>query len=123
MKNKTQSYKDLIVWQKSIDLAKIVYRLTAKFPAEERFGIVSQMRRASISIPSNIAEGQARHTTGEFVQFISHSEGSVAELDTQLILSVELKFCESTAAAPCVELADEVRRMLNALRRRLIKRP
>jgi four helix bundle protein len=123
MKNKTQSYKDLIVWQKSIDLAKIVYRLTAKFPAEERFEIVAQMRRASISIPSNIAEGQARHTTGEFVQFISHSEGSVAELDTQLILSVELKFCESTAAAPCVELADEVRRMLNALRRRLIKRP
>jgi four helix bundle protein len=123
MKNKTQSYKDLIVWQKSIDLAKIVYRLTAKFPAEEKFGIVAQMRRASISIPSNIAEGQARHTTGEFVQFISHSEGSVAELDTQLILSVELKFCESTAAAPCVELADEVRRMLNALRRRLIKRP
>ena len=123
MKNKTQSYKDLIVWQKSIDLAKIVYRLTAKFPAEEKFGIVAQMRRASISIPSNIAEGQARHTTGEFVQFISHSEGSVAELDTQLILSVELKFCESIAAAPCVELADEVRRMLNALRRRLIKRP
>jgi four helix bundle protein len=123
MKNKTQSYKDLIVWQKSIDLAKIVYRLTAKFPAEEKFGIVAQMRRASISIPSNIAEGQARHTTGEFVQFISHSEGSVAELDTQLILSVELKFCESTAAAPCVELADEVRRMLNALRRQLIKRP
>jgi len=123
MKNKTQSYKDLIVWQKSINLAKIVYRLTAKFPAEEKFGIVAQMRRASISIPSNIAEGQARHTTGEFVQFISHSEGSVAELDTQLILSVELKFCESTAAAPCLELADEVRRMLNALRRRLIKRP
>jgi four helix bundle protein len=122
MKNKTQSYKDLIVWQKSIDLAKIVYRLTARFPADEKFGIVAQMRRASISIPSNIAEGQARHTTGEFVQFISHSEGSVAELDTQLILSVELKFCESTAAAPCVELADEVRRMLNALRRRLIKR-
>jgi four helix bundle protein len=122
MKNKTQSYKDLIVWHKSIDLAKIVYRLTARFPADEKFGIVAQMRRASISIPSNIAEGQARHTTGEFVQFISHSEGSVAELDTQLILSVELKFCESTAAAPCVELADEVRRMLNALRRRLIKR-
>jgi four helix bundle protein len=123
MNKKTQSYKDLIVWQKSIDLAKIIYRLTAKFPAEERFGIVAQMRRASISIPSNIAEGQARHTTGEFVQSISHAEGSVAELDTQLILSVELKFCESAAAAPGFELAGEVRRMLNALRRRLIKRP
>ena len=121
MKKKTQRYKDLIVWQKSIDLAKIVYRLTAKFPAEEKFGIVAQMRRASISIPSNIAKGQARHTTGEFVRFIS-AEGSVAERDTQLLLSVELKFCESAAAAPGFELSGEVRRMLNALRRRLIKR-
>jgi four helix bundle protein len=122
MKKKTQSYKDLIVWRKSIDLAKVVYGLTAKFPAEEKFGIIGQMRRASISIPSNAAEGQARHTTGEFVQFISHAEGSVAELDTQLILSIELKFCESAAAALAFQLADEVRRVLNSLRRQLIKR-
>ena len=122
MKKKTQSYKDLIVWRKSIDLAKVVYGLTAKFPAEEKFGIIAQMRRASISIPSNVAEGQARHTTGEFVQFISHAEGSVAELDTQLILSIELTFCENAAATPAFQLADEVRRMLNSLRRQLIER-
>jgi four helix bundle protein len=122
MKKKTQSYKDLIVWRKSIDLAKVIYGLTTRFPAEEKFGIIAQMRRASISIPSNVAEGQARHTTGEFVQFISHAEGSVAELDTQLILSIELKFCESTAATPAFQLADEVRRMLNSLRRQLIER-
>jgi len=64
--------------------------LTQNFPLEEKFGLVAQMRRSTISIPSNVAEGQARHTTGEFIQFISHAEGSVAELDTQLILSVDV---------------------------------
>src|ERR1041385_8573655 len=87
MKQKTQNYKDLVVWQKGISVAKATYRLTSCFPAEQKFGLVSQMRRAAISIPSNIAEGQARHTTGEFIQFISHAEGSTAELETQLILS------------------------------------
>lgn len=67
---KTQSYKDLIVWQKGIALAKVVYRLTQRFPSAEKFGLIAQMRRAAVSIPSNLAEGQARHTTGEFVQFI-----------------------------------------------------
>ncbi len=119
---KTQSYKDLIVWQKGIALAKIIYRLTQRFPPAEKFGLVAQMRRAVISIPSNLAEGQARHTTGEFIQFISHAEGSVAELDTQLILSIELGFCGSPSAAPASELIDELRRMLNVLRRRLATR-
>src|SRR5207302_4653691 len=123
MKTKPQNYKDLVVWQKGIALAKVVYELTQRFPSAEKFGLVAQMRRAAISIPSNLAEGQARHTTGEFIQSISHAEGSVAELDTQLILSVELKFCESAAAAPDFELPGEVRRMLNALGRRRIKRP
>jgi hypothetical protein len=67
MKTKTQSYKDLVVWQKGIALAKIIYRLTQSFPSAERFGLVAQMRRAAVSVPSNLAEGQARHTTGEFV--------------------------------------------------------
>ena len=74
MQKKPQNYKDLVVWQKGIAVAKSVYMLTAKFPAAEKFGLVSQMRRAAVSIPSNIAEGQARHTTGEFIQFISHAE-------------------------------------------------
>lgn len=119
---KTQDYKDLVVWQKGIVLAKIIYRLTQRFPSAEKFGLVAQMRRAAVSIPSNLAEGQARHTTGEFVQFISHAEGSVAELDTQLILSVELKFCDHSSVAPAVELIGELRRMLNALRRKLLAR-
>jgi len=117
--NTTRSYKDLVVWQKGIALAKLVYRLTESFPSAEKFGIVAQMRRAAVSIPSNIAEGQARRTTGEFVQFISHAEGSVAELDTQLILSIELKFCSGTATDSTFALISEIRRMLNALRRKL----
>jgi four helix bundle protein len=120
--NATRSYKDLVVWQKGIALAKLVYGLTRSFPSEEKFGIVAQMRRAAVSIPSNVAEGQSRHTTGEFVQFISHAEGSVAELDTQLILSIDLNFCTTAAADPPFELIGELRRMLNALRRKLLRR-
>jgi len=116
------SYKDLIVWQKGIALVKRVYQITRLFPGEEKFGLVSQMRRAAVSIPSNIAEGQARHTTGEFIQFISHSEGSVAELDTQLIIAVELGYCHAADVADAFKLISEIRRMLNALRRRLATR-
>jgi len=122
MKTRAQSYKDLIVWQKGISLAKIVYRLTQGFPSAERFGLVAQMRPAAISIPSNIAEGQARHTTGEFIQFISHAEGSVAELDTQLILSTELKLFHAQNADSAFGLIGELRRMLNAQRRKLAAR-
>ena len=119
MEKKTQNYKDLVVWQKGIALAKATYQLTTKFPAEEKFGLVSQMRRAAVSIPSNIAEGQARHTTGEFIQFLSHAEGSVAELDTQLILGIELGFVKAENAKAAFTLLDEIRRMLNGLRRKL----
>ena len=119
MEKKPQNYKDLVVWQKGIELAKIVYRLSAKFPGEEKFGLVAQIRRAAISIPSNIAEGQARHTTGEFIQFISHAEGSVAELSTQLILATELQFSSSDDAEAALELTEHLRRMLNGLRRKL----
>jgi four helix bundle protein len=119
MEKKTQNYKDLVVWQKGIALATAIYPLTSKFPAGEKFGLVSEMRRAAVSIPSNIAEGQARHTTGEFIQFISHAEGSVAELEPQLILSIELAFAKAEDARAAFTLLDEIRRMLNDLRRKL----
>ncbi len=122
MENNTRSYKDLVVWQKGIALAKLVYRITQRFPAAEKFGLIAQMRRAAVSIPSNIAEGQARRTTGEFIQFISHAEGSLAELDTQLILAVELEFCSSADVAPSFDFIEEQRRMLNSLRRKLAAR-
>ncbi len=116
-KGKPQSYRDLLVWQKGIALAKDIYKLTTEFPSEEKFGLVSQMRRAAVSVPSNIAEGQARNTTGEFVLFISHAEGSLAELDTQLTLAVELGFVSRQNVAACANAIDELRRMLNGLRR------
>lgn len=73
-----QNFKDLLVWQRGMVLAKLIYEITRTFPSDERFGLVAQMRRVAVSIPSNVAEGQARHTTGESVQFISHAEGSLA---------------------------------------------
>ena len=103
-------------------LAKRMYQVTAFFPPDERFGLISQMRRASVSVPSNIAEGQARHTTGEFVQFISHAEGSVAELDTQLTLAIELGFCSRSEVEDVFQLIVELQKMLNALRRQLVTR-
>jgi four helix bundle protein len=92
---KLKSYKDLLVWQKSMALVKDMYRLTHSFPPDERFGLVSQLRRAAVSVPSNIAEGQSRHTSGEFVQFLSHAEGSLAELETQILIAVELELLPS----------------------------
>lgn len=120
--NENGSYKGLIVWQKSIALVKLVYRLTSRFPSEEKFGLVSQMRRASVSIPSNIAEGQARRTTGDYVRFVSHAEGSLAELETQLIISIELGLTTDAETKDCFELVSEVRKMLNGLRRSLLSR-
>jgi four helix bundle protein len=114
---KAQSYRDLLVWQKSISLAKTIYELTAEFPSEEKFGLISQMRRAAVSVPSNIAEGQARNTTGEFVQFISHAEGSLAELDTQLTLATEFNYLMADKVKSCADSIAELRRMLNGLRR------
>jgi four helix bundle protein len=108
-----------MVWQKGMTLVKSVYLITRTFPSEEKFGLVSQMRRAAVSIPSNIAEGQARRSTGEFIQFLSHAEGSVAELNTQLILSVELAYCSKGQTTEATALVRELRLMLNALRRKL----
>lgn len=114
------NYKNLIVWQKGITLVKEVYKLTANFPSEEKFGLVSQMRRAVVSIPSNLAEGQARRTTGDYVKFVSISEGSLAELETQMIISIELGFCLQKETENIFNLMVEIRKMLNALRRSLL---
>src|SRR6516225_1078377 len=109
-KKRVRGYKDLLVWQKGIHLAKEIYRITQTFPNEEKFGLVSQMRRAAVSIPSNIAEGQARHTTKEFVQFVSHAEGSAAEMDTQVILALERGYCSEERAAVASGLLSDLQR-------------
>lgn len=116
---KAKHYKELLIWQKGMSLAKGVYGLTARFPADERYGLVSQMRRAAVSVPSNIAEGQARHGTREFLQFLSHASGSLAELETQLLLSVDMKYCAKNEVESVAGLIEELQKMIAALRRSL----
>jgi four helix bundle protein len=116
---KAKHYKDLKIWQKGMRLTKLVYQLTARFPADERFGLTSQMRRAAVSVPSNIAEGQARQGTREFLQFLSHASGSLAELDTQLLLSVDLGYCLETETNSITGEISEIQKMLAAIRRKL----
>src|SRR3989338_7686920 len=110
-----QSYKELIVWQRSTELVVEVYKLTQKFPKEEMFGLISQMRRAAVSIPSNIAEGYARKHTAEYTQFLRIAFGSGAELETQLILSEKLRFVSRAEVTKSTTLLNETMRMLNKL--------
>lgn len=109
---KINSYKHLIVWQKSIELVVEVYKLTKLFPKEEIFGIVSQMRRAVVSIPSNIAEGFGRKSIKEYRQFYSIAYGSALELETQLIISKQLKFADEAEFVKSEGLLTEVIKML-----------
>lgn len=110
-----RNYRDLLVWQKAMHLVEEVYQLTSRFPPDERFGLVAQLRRAAVSIPSNIAEGQARKSTREFVQFISLAEGSLAEVDTQLLLSERLGLCVDRDVQTLFSVIEEIRKMLMAL--------
>ncbi|MGA2619442.1 MAG: four helix bundle protein [Thermoguttaceae bacterium] len=114
-----KSYEELLVWQEAVNLAQQVYKATKAFPQEERYGLTSQMRRAAVSVPSNVAEGQARETRGEFVQFLGHSRGSLAELDTQLILAQKMSFLAPPAAAELRQQVAKVGKLLNGLRRSL----
>lgn len=116
---KPGSYRDLIVWQKAMTLAKLIYGLTQEFPPGEKSGLNSQMRRAAVSIPSNIAEGQARRGSRGFIPFIAQAAGSLAELDTQLPLSTDLGYTGQSRALEASALIGELRRMLIALRRKL----
>ncbi len=116
---KPKHYKELLVWQKGMALAKLVYRLTVRFPREEKFGLTSQIRRAAVSVPSNIAERQARQSTKEFLQFLSHAEGSLAELETQILLSVELGFVWQEDVKEILAKIDELQKMLVGLKRKL----
>ena len=109
------SYRDLVVWQKAMALVSAVYKLTSTFPDSERFGLTSQIQRAVVSIPSNIAEGQGRLATKEFRQFLGVARGSLKELETQLLISIDLSYASEGEVDICLTLADEVGRMLNAL--------
>jgi four helix bundle protein len=110
---------DLVVWQKAIDLCTETYRLTASFPQSEQFGLVNQMRRAAVSIASNIAEGYGRTTTGEYVQFLGHARGSKCELQTQLVIARRLGFGPEDVHEQVEQLCADASRMLIALMKKL----
>ena len=112
-------YKDLIVWQKAMDLAVEVYRLTAKLPKDELYGLTSQLRRAAVSVPSNIAEGNGRASTGDYVRFLIISRGSVAEVETQMLLCVRLGYFASEDIEATLSLCDETGRLLTTIIKKL----
>lgn len=109
------SYKELIVWQKSIGLVTDLYKLTVSFPKEEIYGLVSQIRRAAVSIPSNIAEGKCRGSKKDFRQFLRIAYGSGAELETQLLIAEKLSFGQKIDYTEINQQLDEIMRMLNTI--------
>ena len=114
---KVKNYKELVVWQKSIELVFEVYKITKQFPPEEKYGLSSQMQRASVGIPSSIAEGAGRNHTAEFKQFCGIAFGSSAELETQIIIAKRLY--SSLSYLQAENLNQEIQRMLNSLMNKL----
>jgi four helix bundle protein len=112
---KSRSYRDLEVWKLSIDFVKKVYQVTHNFPASEKFGLINQIRRAAVSIPSNIAEGQGRNSTKEFKQFLAISLGSLAELETQLIIAKEIEYLTQNGLDALLSPLDRIRKMIKGL--------
>ena len=116
---KIESHRDLIVWQKSVELVVECYRVTGSFPADERFGLTSQLRRSAVSVPANIAEGKGRGTTNNFVNFLSIASGSLTELDTHLVIANKLGYLTKETLKELEARMDEVGRMLTGLRKSL----
>lgn len=116
---KTGNFKDLIVWQKSMRLVKEVYRVVKLLPKEELYSLSDQIRRSAISIPSNIAEGQARNSMKDFIQFLAIAKGSKAELETQLLLCVEINYLKNSDIDKAINLIQEIGKMIYALQKSL----
>ncbi|MDD3582250.1 MAG: four helix bundle protein [Desulfobacca sp.] len=112
---KSRSFRDLDVWRKSIDLVKEIYQITGKFPPSEIYGLTNQIRRAAVSIPSNIAEGQGRNSAKEFRQFLGIALGSIAEIETQLIIAQEIGYLSNEKLDFLIISLDTIRKMLKSL--------
>ena len=118
--DKPQTFRNLIVWQKAIVLAKVIYEVTKQFPASERFGLINQVRRAAVSIPSNIAEGNARESRKDYIRYLIIARGSLAELETQIVIAQELKYLSETATVlgPIAEISRMLQALIAALKRK-----
>ncbi|NOY98671.1 MAG: four helix bundle protein [Chloroflexi bacterium] len=118
-KQKIRSFHDLIVWQKSVQFSVDIYTVTKTFPKEERFGLISQIQRAAVSVPSNIAEGQARNTKGAFANHLNIALGSAAEIETQLAIALKIGYLENSDYNNLISDLTEITRMLYGLLRTL----
>lgn len=114
-----KSYRDLIVWQKSMDVVTLTYKLVKQFPDDEKFGLTSQIKRSSVSVPSNIAEGYGRHYTKDYIRFLNIARGSLYEMQTQLLVALNLNFIAEAALDKINALSKEVEKMLNSLIKKL----
>lgn len=107
-------FQKLFIWRKSMKLAKKIYEITRRFPAEERYGLSNQLRRAAVSVPSNIAEGSQRLSDKEFAQFLRIAKGSLAEIETQILLATDFGYIASTQPSPLIEEIHEISKMLRS---------
>lgn len=110
-----QSYRDLVAWQKAMDLVTEIYRISQKFPKEEIFGLVSQMRRAAVAVPSNFAEGYGKSSRKEYIYFLTNARASLLELETQVIIAQNLTYLNEPIANHLLTLTAEVGRIINGL--------
>ncbi|MGE5278352.1 MAG: four helix bundle protein [Acidobacteriota bacterium] len=117
-----KSYRDLVVWQRSMDLAAECYRIAALLPKTEQYGLASQMRRSAVSVPANVAEGHGRSHTGQYLHHLSIARGSLMELETHLLLAGRLGLVKQSEAAGALELSAETSRMLSGLSEKLRRR-
>lgn len=122
MTQRIASYRDLEVWRQSMNWTEAIYEATAHWPRDERFGLISQVRRAAVSVASNIAEGAARRSTGEFIQFIGMARGSLAEAETQVLLAERLSYVPAEDARMLLLASSDISRMLVALSASLSRR-
>jgi four helix bundle protein len=113
------SYRDLIVWTKAMDLTEAVYRVARSFPKDEIYRLTSQITRAAVSIPANIAEGNGRATSRDYAHFLAIARGSALEVETLILLAIRLEYITQNQADACLSLTDEVSRMLFAMQKRL----
>jgi four helix bundle protein len=117
-----KTYQNLIAWQKAIDLCEAIYKASSAFPPQELYGLTSQIRRAAVSVPSNIAEGAGRITNGEFLQSVGHARGSLLEVETQVIIAQRFGYIESTESDLLLSATNETGRLTNGLIRSLIRK-
>jgi four helix bundle protein len=110
-----KQYRDLIAWQKAMDFVVLIYKTTGSFPREEVFGLTSQVRKAAVSIPSNIAEGQGRNTVGDFLHFLGVARGSLQEVETQILIAQRLLYISAEKQEEALVLSSEVGRLINGL--------